>query len=299
MSKNNLRPFIRCVTYCALRISVLVWGSLPLRITAGLARALGRLAYTIARKERRIACDGLAIAFPSAPARERDAIARGFFSGMVRSPLEILYYLRRRGALAGVRVEGREYLDKALAAGSGVIGLTAHFGNFPLMNLKLASDGYPVYQMMRPMRDARIGAYIHRLQESVGIRPIYSFPRKAAVEGALRALRRGGIVFVQMDQDFHGAGMRVLFFGRPASTAVGPVIFALRTGAKVLPMFIARRPSGAQCIHILPEAEIIRGIDRDDTIRKTAQHFTSLIEHFIRRYPAEWGWIHRRWNATA
>ena len=87
------------------------------------------------------------------------------------------------------------------------------------------------------------------------------------------------------------------FFGRKAATATGPVVLAQRTGAKLIPCFIVRLPDDTHRI-VFEEAMFIEeAATSRETVVATIQRLTNVIEAYIRRYPQEWGWIHRRWKS--
>jgi KDO2-lipid IV(A) lauroyltransferase len=201
-------------------------------------------------------------------------------------------FLRRR-----VEIIGREYLDTALYKGKGVILVSAHFGNFPLMMAKLRLEGYKIGGIMRPMRDNRVEKIFLAKRNRLGIKVIYSQPRKACVENSIRSLRNNELLFIPLDQNFGTGGVFVDFFGQKAATATGPVVLAQRTNATILPCFIVRQPDDTHKIIFEPPLTLEEGRTNQETIAINVQRLTNVIETYIRRYPAEWGWIHRRWKS--
>jgi len=117
------------------------------------------------------------------------------------------------------------------------------------------------------------------------------------VNNTIAALRNNELVFIPIDQNFGTAGVFVNFFGRKAATATGPVILAQRTKAALVPCFIIRQPGDRHKIIFEPALELSEGKDHRDTILINIQALTDIIESYIRKYPAEWGWIHRRWKS--
>src|SRR2546427_526550 len=87
------------------------------------------------------------------------------------------------------------------------------------------------------------------------------------------------------------------FFGIPACTASGLARIALRTDAAVVPGFtIWDAKLQKYRLRFDPVVELIRtGNDEADIIANT-QRFTKIIEDFVRRYPDQWLWVHRRWK---
>jgi KDO2-lipid IV(A) lauroyltransferase len=217
---------------------------------------------------------------------------------MAKAGLELMFFMDKPELLKK-RVEfvGRENLEAALAKGKGVILVSAHFGNFPLMLAKLSLEGYKTSGIIRYMRDVQAEKFFMAKRTQVGIKTIYSQPRKACVEGTIRALRNNELVFIPLDQNFGTGGVFVNFFGRKAATATGPVVLALRTKATVLPCFIVRQKDDTHKIILEPVLDLKEGKDYQETIIINIQRLTDIIESYIRKYPAEWGWIHRRWKS--
>ena len=196
-----------------------------------------------------------------------------------------------------VEFEGKKHLDAALSQGRGVILVSAHFGNFPLMLGKLSMEGYKTGAIMRPMRDNRAEKFFIEKRRKFKIRTIYSQPRQACVENTIKALRNNEIVFIPIDQNFGTGGVFVNFFGKKAATATGPVVLALRTKAMILPCFIVRQKDDTHKIIFEPPIDLEKDRLRKGIIIDTTQRLTDIIEAYIRIYPAEWGWIHRRWKS--
>ena len=134
-------------------------------------------------------------------------------------------------------------------------------------------------------------------RDQLGIKTIYSQPRKDCVDSSIRSLRNNELVFIPIDQNFGTAGVFVDFFGRKAATATGPVILAQRTQAALLPCFIVRQEDNTHRIIFEPILELKEGRDPKETIVINIQALTDIIESYIRKYPAQWGWIHRRWKS--
>lgn len=258
---------------------------------------MGSFACAVIPQQRKISVESLGIAFPGMPVEERKNITRNFFIFMAQSAFELLYVLRHTEKLKNVKIEGKNNLDKALQAGSGVILITAHIGNFPLMSVKLASEGYKINFVTRPMRDEKAGDYLFNLRENAGVKSIFSYPRKECVAGIIKALRNNEIVIMQMDQNFGSGGVWVKFFGKLAATPVGSITLGLRTGAKLVPAYIYRESFSRHCIKIMPEVPLVETENKDETVLKNAITFSRIIEGWIKEYPEQWGWIHRRWKS--
>jgi len=282
------------LTLCSLIISIT-----PEKCIYGFARNIASLGYLIARKQRKIARESLAIAFGEKKSdQEIEQIAKDCFTFMAKSGVELIFMMDRPRLLkARVDIVGKDNLDKALSKGRGVILVSAHFGNFPLLLARLAQAGYRAGGIMRPMRDSRVEKIFEAKRQRFKIKTIYSQPRDACVNQTIEALRNNELVFIPLDQNFGTGGVFVDFFGRKAATATGPVILAQRTRATILPCFIIRQKDDSHKIIFEPPLDLVKGKDNSQTVVVNIQRITNIIESYIRKYPAEWGWIHRRWKS--
>jgi KDO2-lipid IV(A) lauroyltransferase len=99
-----------------------------------------------------------------------------------------------------------------------------------------------------------------------------------------------------IDQDTKVKTVFVDFFGIQAATPVGATMMAMKTGASVVPTYVHIAEDGLQHMHILPEVPMrITENEEEDMVYNT-QMLTSLIEGWIRKYPDQWVWMHKRWK---
>jgi len=250
-------------------------------------------------KHRKVAFAGLESAFGKEKRLpERKRIVWECFVSMAKSAGELLFLIRRPYfARSIVRIKNQEVLDKALEAGKGVILVSAHFGNFPLMLVKLSLEGYKTAAIMRPLKETRVEEIFELERSKMDIETILSIPRRACVEGAIRSLRNNRALLIPLDQNFGTSGIFVNFFGTKAATATGPVVLAQRTGAAIIPCFIVRQKDDTHDIFFEPAIKLEKGKNEQESITQNIQKITDIIEFYIRKYPSQWSWIHRRWKA--
>jgi len=282
------------LTVCSAIVSIM-----PARFLYSFANCVSFLAYRFAAKQKWIALESLSFAFgKEKTALELEQITKDCFTFMAKSAVELMFLFDKPFILKErVTLAGKENLDRALAKGCGVVLVSAHFGNFPLLLGRLAVEGYTAGGIMKPMHDKRVEKIFLEKRDKFGVKTIYSQPRDVCVNSTIQALRNNELVFIPIDQNFGTGGVFVNFFGRKAATAAGPVIFAQRTGAALLPCFIIRQPDDTHKIIFEPALNLEKGRDAEDTILINIQKLTVIIEEYIRKYPAEWGWIHRRWKS--
>ncbi|OGX28021.1 MAG: hypothetical protein A2787_01460 [Omnitrophica WOR_2 bacterium RIFCSPHIGHO2_01_FULL_48_9] len=257
------------------------------------------MTYPFLIRQKRIAAESLAIAFGGKKdKKEVDKIFHDCFWNVASGMMELMYYMEHPEWISRMAYfEGKEHLDAALRQGKGAIAVSAHFGNFPLMLLRCVQEGYKTNAIIRPTRDQEIEKYFFNLRTQLGLNTVYSMPRKQCVDTSLRVLRNNEILFIPLDQNFGSqGGVFVDFFGQKAATATGPVIFAMRTKAPIIPMFVIREKDDRHRIIVEPPLELEYKENDRETLEVNTARITQLIERYIRRYPQEWGWMHRRWK---
>jgi len=297
MSKKKKRFFRVVVVPQILKMFTALAGIVPLSWHYRIGDIFGSLAYRFDRKHRKISIENLKVAFEDLSLDERKEMTRYFFSFLCQGTLELLHAVKRPDTLKNISIEGKENLDSALQQGKGVLLVTAHIGNFTLLSYKLAQEGYIVSMVARPMRDEKTGDYIDLLRTQSGVKSIFSYPRKECVNQIITALRKNEIVIIQMDQNFGTGGVWVKFFGKLAATPVGPIIFALRTQATVVPAYMWRKGYADHLLTICPQVTMESSDDKQEAVLLNAIKITRIIEGWIRKAPVQWSWIHRRWKS--
>jgi len=299
MIKGFRKEMRRFFARVGLKFCFLIIGFFSLKRVYLVAKVFSQGALLFAARQKCIALEGLRIAFGNKKSlKELRSIRRECFLSMAKSGVEIVLLIKRPQSMKErVSIEGRENLDEALSKKRGVILVSAHFGNFPLMLTKLSSKGYKVNVIVRHMRDKKIEEYFEKMRRQLNIQSIHTQPRNECIRKSIDTLRRGEILCIQLDQNFGAkGGVFVDFFGKKAATATGPVIFSLRTKAPILPVFISRQKDDTHKLTIEQELKLQERENYEETLIFNIQRITKIIEGYICKYPSEWSWIHKRWK---
>ncbi|MBI3087706.1 MAG: LPS export ABC transporter periplasmic protein LptC, partial [Candidatus Omnitrophica bacterium] len=268
---------------------------LPLPVAQVLGRFLGTAAYGLLGRYRRLTLEHLRTALgPAAGADTCREITRGVFVNLGKTAME--WFVLDRASPARLRrwveVHGLSHLQHALAKGKGVIAVSAHFGNWELLPAALAGLGFEGGVLARPLRYPEYDAFLKAMRARKGV-ATYD---RGSVKDVARALRANQIVGVVPDQDVDSLeGVFVEFFDRPAYTPVGPAALSLMAGAPIVPCFVVR--DGRRFRVLLEEPIAIeRSGDRTQDLIALTQQWSRVVESYIRRYPDQWAWMHRRWK---
>jgi KDO2-lipid IV(A) lauroyltransferase len=285
------------VEFWALRLLVGAMGLLPRGVARAAGAGLGRLVWVIAAKLRRTGLRNLEIAFPEKTETEREGILRGLYRML---GCQMAEFCKMEGysveeASKFIRYDGLERYLAARDKGKGVLVLTGHLGAWELSSFYHSLRGYPMSLLIRRLDNPRVDAFVNGIRCLHGNHVIH---KDDFARGLLTAMHRGETVGILMDTNMTPPqGVFVPFFGVPACTASGMARVAMKSGAAVLPGFLLWEAAEQQYVlHFGEELELVRsGHTEQDIVDNTAL-FTATIEWYIRRYPEQWLWVHRRWK---
>jgi KDO2-lipid IV(A) lauroyltransferase len=239
----------------------------------------------------------LELAFPEMPDRQRRRIIRGVFTSLGRLLAEVCHfpsYTPENVSQVAV-YDGLEHFLAAERRGKGVLFLTAHLGGWEVGSFAHSLYGHKLHIVVRPLDNPYIDALVQRYRTLHGNT---TFDKQDFARGLLGAMKAGETVGILMDTNMTPPqGLFVDFFGHLACTASGVARVALRTDAAVVPAFTIWDASlGKYRIRFDPMLALVRsGDDAADVVANTAL-FTRVIEDYVRCYPDQWLWVHRRWK---
>jgi KDO2-lipid IV(A) lauroyltransferase len=272
-------------------------GILPRPLARAAGIALGQLVYLLHSKLRRVGRRNLALAFPQMPVAERRKILHGVFTSLGRQLAEVCLFPKYtpQNVSEVVVYDGFENFERAFARGKGVLFLTAHLGGWELSAFAHSLYGHPLSFIMRPLDNPYLDRMMREYRTLHGNQTV---DKDDFVRGLLRAMKDGETVGILMDTNMTPPqGIFVNFFGIPACTASGLARIALRTDAAVVPGFTIWDPArGKYRLRFDPALTLIRTGDLEADITANTQLFTKVIEDFVRKYPDQWLWVHRRWK---
>jgi len=283
--------------YDALRAVIRIIHYLSPQAAVKIGRRLGDFIYYFIPIRKSVVLENLARALPEKSAKERKIIARKTFENFGQTFIEFLRnpVRTKEETLSRVVLHNEEILKEAHENGSGTLLMTGHFGNWEMMACVVVALGFPLVVVARPQRNRLVDALINQYRRAAGIETV---SLGMGVRAFLRALRQNKFVAILADQDAHREGVFVDFLGRPSSTAPGPAIFALKTGAEIVFVTSVLRPDGKyDAFFEKIETKDVSGLTPEN-IRIITQRHAGKLEEKIRRWPHHWFWMHRRWKTS-
>ncbi len=287
----------RKLEYAAAWPFIKILGLMPRPLSRAFGIGLGRVVYLLHVRLRRVGMRNLALAFPEKTEAERAAILRGVFTSLGRQLAELCQFPKYtpENVEQVVVYDGLENYERAYARGKGVLFLTAHFGAWELSAFAHSLHGHWLHVVMRPMDNEYLDRLIQSYRTMHGNKTV---GKDDFVRGLLAAMKAGEVVGILMDTNMTPPqGVFVDFFGIPACTASGLARIALRTDAAVVPGFtIWDETLGKYRLRFDPAVDLVRTGDLEADIVADTQKFTKVIEDYVRKYPEQWLWVHRRWK---
>lgn len=266
------------------------------RIGAALARGLGPLTGA-----SRIARENIAAAFPDRTEAERAAILRAAWDNLGRVACEYVHMDRIWDFDPAQPEAGRITASPETVAlyerlrddGKPAIVFSAHLANWELPAIAAARHGIDSAVLYRTPNSPAVAKEILRLRrDSMGtlVAAGMAAPFKLA-----KALERGQHIGMLVDQRF-GRGPKVTFFGRPASANPLLAQLARRFDCPVHGARAIRLPGGRFRLDLTEEIPMPRDAEGLIDVEAATQTMNGVIEGWVREYPGQWLWMHRRWR---
>ena len=264
---------------------------LPHRLALATGALLGRLVYRVGGKRRAIVRRNIGLCFPELSADELESLVYRHFEalGMMLIEMGLGRWASDRRLVAITRITGLEHVTDALAAGNGVILLSAHFTTLEISGRVLALNMPPLDAVFRRNRSE----FMTELQRTGRERSAQFTIEKRDIRQMVRSLRNGRAVWYAPDQSYSRKGAEVVpFFGVPAMHTTATSSLARLGNARVVPFFPRRQPDGSYEMTLLPALDDFPGKDAADDTRR----YVELLEEHIRSCPEQYFWIHRKFK---
>lgn len=278
------------------RTILLGLGAIPHRLARALCFLIAALCYWIWPRLRRVGLFNLSLAYPEWTSRQRRRVLFRSFRNLGRMLADFAHFphLSSQNIRDLIVYDGLEHFERANSQEKGLIFLTAHFGGWELGSFAHGVYGHPVAFVVRHLDNPAIDRLINHYRCLSGGRPI---EKSDFARQALRALKQHESVGILMDQNMlPSEGIFVDFFGLPACTTTGPARIARKTGAPlVLGLVIWDAAMKKYRLRFEP-VEWQRRDGADEEIAANTAHFMQLLERYVRQYPDQWLWVHKRWK---
>jgi KDO2-lipid IV(A) lauroyltransferase len=184
---------------------------------------------------------------------------------------------------------GAEHLDPE--RGGLLVG--AHLGNWEWMATVIRGLGFETAEVVRPLDDPVLNAYVERVRRSRGV---YTIDKEGAGAEIMRLLREKWVVGVLADQSPRMSAVPVTFFGQPCWATIAPAMVACRMHLPIYVVTMTRGPAGRYTVKISSPVLLDAPGDLRERLVAITQRCQDILEAEIRKCPEQWLWLHRRWK---
>lgn len=283
------------LAYKLLSGLIRVFTLLPFAVAVQLGSAAGFCAYFFLKRRRASAYADLKSAFGNRfDEKQRRQLVQRHFAHLGQVGVEMLYFpqLKLEDLKPRLKINHKERHDRIIAENKPMVLLTAHFGNWEILQVIGTLEGRPIHVLQRPQKRALIGRILSDLRESRGS---FAISRGMGVRDLIRALRANQSIGLLADQDAGKLeGQIEKLFNRKTTVPTGPFELAARTNAVLLPVFIVSRPGGQHEIFV---EEPIACVEKPgEGYHFAMRRYLDLLESFASRYPEQWLWGAKRWK---
>ena len=264
----------------------------PARVGESFFKGLALFAGCVLGIRRKVAEANIAMVYPEFTKSQRRELIRKMYLNMAEMTAE--EYLYDDGYFNDrMTMVGEENLRKVLEHGKGAVMVSMHIGNWELAGRYMSRIGIPTGAVMKPQRNPWFNEFTENLRRSAGVTLIHTHK---SFKHIIRALRANTVIAFIADQDARQHGVRMDFLGVPASVHTGPAKTAIKTGSPIFLGVCVRNPDKTFTLYY---EEPVFTEDIEDTrenVIDLTQQMVERMESYIRKYPEQWFWLHRRWK---
>lgn len=285
------------VEYWLVVMVVRTLGWMPRGLARLLAGGLAWIVFHLMGRLRRVGERNLELALPEVSPEEKIRTLRALYRYLGWQLVEFcqMPYYTLENTRGHLRTDGLEHYLGAEALGRGVLILTGHLGAWELSSFYHSLAGHPMGMVIRRLDNRRLDQLVNGIRCLHGNRVLH---KDDFARGLLTAMHQGDAVGILMDTNMTPPqGEFVRFFGITACTASGLARVALKTGAAVLPGFMLWEAKEKKYVlHFGPQLHFALSGNHEADVLAVTQQCNDVLESWIRRYPDQWLWIHRRWK---
>lgn len=257
---------------------------------------LAKLFFNLIPIRKDVVLDNLSKAFPEKSGEELKKIAFGTFHSFFITLVEILYlpWTSEEQLRQWVKFHNLEIIDKKYSENNGLIVLSAHFGNWEYCAIAGGLQTNKKFSVIvKPQRNNLVNDWMNNVRRKWNNEVV---PLGVSIRNVYAVLMKKEIVAMVADQRGPEESIKLDFFGRKTSVYTGPAVLSLKMNSPLIYGIAVRQPDYTYKIVL---EEISReGLSQnyEDSVAELSKRMMEYLESYIRRYPEQWFWMHKRWK---
>ena len=285
------------IEYWAAKIGFGIASLMSAKRANAFGKFLGRLLSRIIASRKVVAIDNLKHAFKETKTEaEYDTIAIQSFENIGQTFIELARFdkITQDDIKEMIQYDDLSAFQKAADEQNGAIVVTSHFGNWELAGASVVAMGYKFDVVVKVQSNPLVDRLITNLRKKlqIGIIPV----KVSTLRDILTSLRSNHFIGIAADQHDPSGNLILDFFGRKASVAKGPAVFAKKQNCPIIPAVMRRIKYNKFEIITAPGIYPSESIDESDDIIRMTNEYLVFFEDVIRKYPEQWMWTHKRWK---
>ena len=272
-------------------VLLLIFKIIGYRSASNLGALIGVLVGPVFRSRKKISSN-IKKALPEIEEKKIDLIIKDMWANYGRILADYVSIKNFRDSKLNnyLEVEGSEIFDEIKRNNEQVVFISGHFNNFELMAMEIEKSGIDVAAIYRPLNNI----FLNTIMEKIRKEYICKYQIKKGMSGAreiIKLYKNGFSIALMIDQRVR-EGIKLNFFGKPASTTTIPAQLVKKFGCKIVPIYIERIDKFYYKIKISRPIDF----DKNQSIEKISLVLNEELEKMILKRPGQWIWSHDRWK---
>ena len=189
-----------------------------------------------------------------------------------------------------IEIDGLENLNKIKREKKRAVFISGHFNNFELMALQIEKAGINLCAIYRPLNNVFLNKTMEEIRENFICKNQIKKGRSGTRQ-IIENIKKGNSVALMIDQRVR-EGIKINFFGKPASTTTIPAQLIKKYKCDLVPIYIERRKNNYFKMFV---SEPIK-IGNNKSIKEITEHLNKILEKMILKNVDQWIWTHDRWK---
>ncbi len=287
------------ISYAILKIISKIFCLLPFKVSLAFGKILAQVAWIfLSSRRKKLSRENIqsCLKISEVEAEKISKAAALQFGPML---IEVLCFPKLKSEMQNhVKVIGLEnltnYINSSEREGLGAVIMTSHSDNWELMGGAFAQNGIPLVGVAKKQKAGGADKFINEYRTLIGMHITY----RNGVREMYRMMDEGHFIGLIMDQDAgRHDGAIVKFFDRATTYMTGAAAMSRLKKVPIFPAFMHKNSDDTHTLEIFPPLFCEKTSDKRKDIQQMTQKLATLTEQHIKKYPAEWFWLHDRWKS--